>query len=82
MSFEIKSDVLAKFDVLINGGSVQQVEAGSRWKKIVVEINQLPPGEVFAIEIMRSTPAHSFEEGCFRVRKRQFKTLQLGTILV
>ena len=73
LSFEIKSDAPAKFDVLINGGSVQQVEAGSRWKKICVDLRDIAADQTFALEISRQCSAESFDANCFSVRRRKFR---------
>jgi SAM-dependent methyltransferase len=73
LSFEIKSDAPAKFDVLINGGSVQQVEVGSRWKKICVDLRDIAADQTFALEISRQGSAESFDANCFSVRRRKFR---------
>lgn len=74
MSFEIKSCAPAKFDVLINGGSVQQVEVGIRWKKICVDLRDIAADQTFALEISRQGNAESFDANCFSVRRRKFRS--------
>lgn len=71
LRFEISSAVPARFTFCVNAAPVGAAEVGAEWKRVVIDVTSVPPGEPFVVEFRREGEAADFDAGCFRVRPPQ-----------
>lgn len=71
LRFDIRAGSPAEFRILVNSRVVQTTAITNQRKTIICRIDSAPAGETFALEIVRGGLADTFDEGCFRVRRRR-----------
>ncbi|MGM4912880.1 class I SAM-dependent methyltransferase [Rhizobium sp. 768_B6_N1_8] len=69
VTFDVRSVHPASFIVVLNGKPASRFEANADWRRVSVNIGEVPARKTFALEIQRETPASTFEEGHFEVSR-------------
>lgn len=72
LRFDVRADSPTEFRILVNSRVAHTVAVRNQWTTIICQIDSVPAGETFALEIVRGGTAETFDEGCFRVRRRKF----------
>jgi SAM-dependent methyltransferase len=68
--FEIRAPIRSQFTILLNAEPQFQIEVGSEWQKVSVDVEALEVNNVFTLEIVRCQRSESFDDNCFEVRNR------------